>query len=162
MSKIPLPKAIELQEMLSMMYGNGLKAEEGEPVPASSGSKSLVAVYVDDNDQPLVACALDYSFTAYAGASLTRIPLGTAKDCADNGDFLEVMLGNVHEIMNICSRLLMSAGSPHLRLQTIYKAPEELPEPVQALVGAPSRSADFGVSFPDYGDGRLSFMTLAA
>jgi|AMFO01.1.fsa_nt_gi hypothetical protein len=162
MSKIPLPKAIELQQILSMMYGSGLKAENGEPVPAEPGSKSLVAVYVDDDDQPVVACAVDYPFTAYAGASLTRIPLGTAKECAGNGDFSEIMLGNVHEIMNICSRLLMNSGSPHLRLQTLYRAPDELPDTVQELIRGSSRSADFSVTFPDYGDGRVSFRALAA
>lgn len=162
MSKIPLPKSIELQQILSMMYGNGLKAQEGDPVPAQPGSKSLVALYVDDEDQPIAACAVDYPFTAYAGASLTRIPLGTAKECADTGEFSEIMLGNVHEIMNICSRLLMNSESPHLRLQTLYKAPEELPEEVQTLIGKAPQGADFNVSFPDYGEGGISFLALAA
>jgi hypothetical protein len=162
MAKIPLPKPIELQQILSMMYGTGLKAEPGEPVPAEPGSKSLVAVYVDDDDQPIAACAVDYPFTAYAGASLTRIPLGTAKECIDTGEFSEIMLGNVHEIMNICSRLLMNSESPHLRLDGFYQEPGKLPEPVQELMQKAPETADFSVTFPDYGDGRVSFKALAA
>jgi len=162
MATIPLPKPIELQQMLSMMYGTGLKAEAGEPVPVEPGSRSLVALYVDDDDQPVAACALDYPFTAYAGASLTRIPLGTADECADSGEFSEVMLGNVHEIMNICSRLLMNSESPHLRLQSLHVEPDELPEPVLELVKEAPASADFSVSFPDYGEGRASFKALVA
>ncbi len=162
MSKIPLPKPIDLQQILAMMYGNGLKAEPGEPVPAEPGAKSLVAIYVDDDDQPIAACTVDYPFTAYAGASLTRIPLGTAEECAQTGEFSEIMLGNVHEIMNICSRLLMDSESPHLRLQTLYKAPEELPENVLPMIQNAPEGADFSVTFPNYGDGRISFRALAA
>jgi len=162
MAKIPMPNSIELQQILSMMYGDGLKAETGEPVPAEPGSKSLVAIYVDDDDQPIAACAVDYPFTAYAGASLTRIPPGTAEECASSGEFTEIMLGNVHEIMNICSRLLMNSSSPHLRLQTLYDTPDKLPEEVATLVQSPVERVDFSVSFPNYGDGRLSFKALAA
>jgi hypothetical protein len=162
MSKIPLPKPIDLQQILSMMYGNGLKAEPGDPVPAGPGAKSLVAVYVDDEDEPIAACAVDYPFTAYAGASLTRIPLGTAEECAATGEFSEIMLGNVHEIMNICSRLLMDSSSPHLRLHALYDDPEKLPENVLSLMENAPEGVDFNVSFPNYGDGRVSFKALAA
>ncbi len=162
MAKIPLPQPIELQQMLSMMYGTGLKAEPGEPVPVEPGSKSLVAVYVDDDDQPVAVCALDYPFTAYAGASLTRIPSGTADECASTGEFSEIMLGNVHEIMNICSRLLMNSDSPHLRLHSFHPVPDEMPEPVKELVKAAPASAGFSVSFPNYGEGRATFMSLVA
>ncbi|WP_456413732.1 hypothetical protein [Thiolapillus sp.] len=162
MSSIPLPKPVELQQILAMMYGSDLKAEPGNPVPTTPGSKSLVALYVDDDDAPVATCAVDYPFTAYAGASLTRIPLGTAKECAQDGDFSEIMVGNVHEIMNICSRLLMNSDSPHLRLQTLYASPDEIPENVQELMQKPAASADFSVTIADYGDGGMSFLSLVA
>ena len=162
MAQIPLPKPIELQQILSMMYGSGLKAEPGDPVPADRGSKSLVAIYVDDDNQPIAACTVDYPFTAYAGASLTRIPKGTAEECAGTGEFTEIMLGNVHEIMNICSRLLMDNSSPHLRLQTLYDTPDKLPEEVLSLVRDAADKVGFNVAFPDYGDGRISLRALAA
>ena len=162
MSSIPLPKPVELQQMLAMMYGSDLKAAPGDPVPATPGNQSLVAVYVDDEDAPVATCAMDYAFTAYAGASLTRIPLGTARECAQNGDFSEIMIGNVHEIMNICSRLLLNSDSPHLRLLTLYQSPDELPENVQELIQTPPATADFSISFADYGDGGLSFHALVA
>ncbi len=162
MSQIPLPKPIELQQILAMMYGGGLKAEAGEPVPVAPGSQSLVALYVSDDDEPLAIGAADYAFTAYAGASLTRIPKGTADDCAKTGDFSEIMLGNVHEIMNICSRLLMDSSSPHLRLNGLFGKPDELPDNVKELLGGTSRGGDYSVTFPGYGSGGISFYDLAA
>ncbi|HEC06715.1 MAG TPA: hypothetical protein ENJ12_07680 [Thiolapillus brandeum] len=162
MPSIPLPKPVELQQMLAMMYGSDLKAEPGNPIPATPGNKSLVALYVDDDDVPVATCAVDYNFTAFAGASLTKIPLGTAKECAETGDFSEIMVGNVHEIMNICSRLLMNSDSPHLRLLTLYSSPEEMPEDVQELVQEPPATADFSISFANYGDGGISFQSLVA
>ena len=65
MPSIPLPKPVELQQMLAMMYGSDLKAEPGNPIPATPGNKSLVALYVDD-DVPVATCAVDYNFTAQA------------------------------------------------------------------------------------------------
>ncbi len=161
MSQIPMPTAIELQQMLSMMYGPDLKAREGEPVPPASG-QSLVALYVDDDDQPIAACAVDYPFTAYAGASLTRVPKGTADESIETGEFSQMMIGNVHEIMNICSRLLMNSESPHLRLDGLYQDPDELPEAAQEKLEEPADATHFKVNIPDYGDGGVSFYSLAA
>ena len=98
------PKEIEVQEMLGMLYDTGLSVKSGEALATEVGSKSLVALYVDDTDQPVTVCACDYNFTAFAGAALTKIPKGGAEDAASSGDFSGTILGNLNEVMNICSR----------------------------------------------------------
>ncbi len=162
MAKIPLPDPDGLRQILSMMYGNGLEVREGKPVPAAKGSDSLVALYVDDDDKPVVACAVDYPFTAYGGASLTRVSPGVAKECAGNGDFSDIMIGNVHEILNICSRLLMKKNSPHLRLHTLYRQSGDVPDAVRELIQKAREGVDLNVSFPNYGEGGMSFRILTA
>lgn len=153
-----VPTTGELRQMLAMLYGDKLGLETGKPVAADAGSKSVVAVYVNDANEPVTACVCDHQFAAFAGSALTKIPRGGAEDAAKTGDFSEMMLGNLREVMNICSRLFMYNSSPHLRLESVYATPDALPDSVRSMVGASQGRGDFSVSIPGYGDGTLSFL----
>lgn len=153
-----IPSTGELRQILTMLYGDTLELGSGEPGAADAGGKSVVAVYVNDENAPVSACVCDYRFAAFAGSALTKIPRGGAEDAAKSGDFSEMMLGNLREIMNICSRLFMYNSSPHLRLENVYTSPDAVPEPVRAMVGASKGRGDFKVGIPGYGDGNLAFL----
>jgi len=154
-----VPKEVEVQEMLGMLYDAGLTVKSGENQAIEAGSKNLIAVYVDDADQPVTACACDYNFTAFAGAALTKIPKGGAEDAASSGDFSGTMLGNLNEVMNICSRLYMNSSTPHLRLDKTYSSPDDVPEDVKPILSNSAGRADYDVSIPGYGDGKLAFLS---
>jgi hypothetical protein len=68
------------------------------------------------------------------------------------------MIDNMREIMNICSRLIMDATSPHVKLDQIYPA-KSLPAPAAALLGAPGGRREFQIQLPKYGGGVLTFLT---
>lgn len=153
----PIPQAKDVMQMVAMLYGNDAAVADGDVIPADS-DKSMVAVFVSDDDQPVTACVYDWEFAAYAGSALTRIPQGGAEDAAKDGDFSEMMMGNVREFMNICSRLFMTDSSPHLRLGETYKAGDARPESVSAMVSGCAGKAGFTVSIPNYGSGKLSFI----
>jgi len=157
--KHPVPSKVDLRQILAMLYGNDLTLEAASAVPAENGSKSVVAVYVNDDNEPVTACVCDHEFVAFAGSALSRIPLGGAEDAAESGDFSDMMLGNHHEIMNICSRLFMSSDSPHLRLEKVYISPDEVPENARAVIQSSELRADFNVQVPGYGAGSLSFIS---
>lgn len=154
-----IPTKGELRQMLTMLYGDQLELDAGKPVAADNGSKSVVAVYVNDEDAPVTACVCDHSFAAFAGSALTKIPRGGAEDAAKTGDFSDMMLGNLREVMNICSRLFMYNTSPHLRLDQVYASPDTVPEAVRAMLGASKGRGDFSVSIPGYGAGAVSFLS---
>jgi len=158
MSTFVIPKEIEVKQMLGMLYDSGLDVKPTDLLPTESGSKSLIAVYVDDDDKPVTACACDYKFTAFAGAALTKIPKGGAEDAAASGDFSDMILGNLNEIMNICSRLFMDSSTPHLRLEKTYASPDDLPENALSLINSSSGRSDFDVEIPGYGDGKIAFL----
>jgi hypothetical protein len=159
MTTFCLPKAVDVQQMLGMLYSDGFSVKSGSAVSADLGSKSLVAVYVDDDNKPVTACVSDYPFTAFAGGALTRIPKGGAEDMASSGDFSEMILSNVYEIMNICSRLFMDSNTPHLRLDRSYSKPDLAPDDVRAMLSSTKARADFEVTIPGYGNGKLSFLS---
>ncbi len=156
-TKFKLPKDSELKEMLSMLY-DGLEIKPGTTVSTDKGSKVMIAVFVDDQDQPVTACVGDYNFTAFAGAALTRIPKGGAEDAASSGDFSEMLLGNFYEVMNICSRLFMDSSTPHLKLEKSYKSIDELPDNVSSMIAATTGQTGFDITIQNYGAGKLSFL----
>ena len=119
----------------------------------------MVAIYVDDADKPVTACVCDHQFVAYIGSALTKIPPAGAEEAAESGDFTEMMLGNHHEIMNICSRLFMSGHSPHLRLAKVYTSPDDVPADARDVMQSTSGRADFAVEVPGYGKGSVSFLS---
>lgn len=158
MTEYAIPKQIEVQQMLGMLYDNEINVEESEPLSTESGAKTLVAVYVDDKDVPVTACTCDFNFTAFAGGALTKIPKGGTEDMAESGDFSPMILGNFYEVMNICSRLFMNSHTPHLRLEKTYTAPEDAPAEVVEILSKAANKTGFKVNIDGYGEGQLSFV----
>jgi hypothetical protein len=155
----PVPKDKEVRQMLGMLYADGFGVDPGEPVATDSGSNSIVAVYINDEGTPVTACCCDLPFAAYSGAALSMIPAGGAEDAAKSGDLTEMMRGNLHEIMNICSRLFMTNETPHLKLEALYDSPDALPESARSMVDAAPGRSDYRVKIPGYGEGNISFLS---
>ena len=155
----PLPQEIEIRQMLGMLFGDDLEIKSADaPLDTGADSKNAAAVFVSDSGEPVTACICDLPFAAFAGAALSMIPKGGAEDAARSGDLTETMLGNLHEIMNICSRLFMKSDTPHLKLEKLYVTIKDLPENARAMVDAIEDQLHFQVTIPGYGDGYLSFL----
>lgn len=158
MSKLyPVPKEKDVLEILSMLYGGDVELDSGEPISIEN-SNNVIAVYIDDDGKPSTACICNYNFAAFAGSALTRIPVGGAEDAAETGDFSDMMLANLHEVMNICSRMFMTDTSPHVKLDVVYKKIDEAPDDVKAMFVGTEEHSDFNVSIPNYGSGSISFL----
>jgi hypothetical protein len=153
----PIPNDTQIRQIFGMLFGDDLQLDTGRS-ESSDAKNTMYAIYIDDEGKQVSACVCDYNFAAFAGSALTRIPIGGAEDAAKTGEFTEMMLSNLHEIMNICSRLFMNNSSPHLRLDTVYPAPDKVPDNARVLLDACQERVDFTVSIPGYGTGGLSFM----
>lgn len=154
----PLPNVHDMLGIFSMLYNTDL-IREAEPLTLDS-DKVLLAVYVNDEDEAVCACLFDRSFAGFSGCGLTRIPKGGAEDAIETGDFSDAMIGNVKEVMNIASRLLMNSSSPHIRLvHEIYQSVSDAPEPIVTALRACVESKAFDVEIPNYGMGNMTFIT---
>lgn len=69
-----------------------------------------------------------------------------------------MMISNLHEVMNICSRMFMNDASPHIKLDTVYKTMDEVPDDIKALFSGAEDRSDFDVGIPNYGSGAISFL----
>ena len=151
-----LPDVNAVTQMLSMVFGTAT-VKPTPPLAAKTGT--LIAVYVSDDNIPVAASLCDPAFAAYAGSALSLVSANDAKKAASSGKLSDTMQQNLYEVMNICSSLLMSDRTPHLKLDNLYRGPEQLPENARAMLGAVAGRIGFEVTISRYGSGHLSFLT---
>jgi hypothetical protein len=152
----PLPDAPKIAELLGLLF-DGLDVKAGGTFDQTPAGGAWFGVFVADSGEPVALCGADANLAATWGAAFSMLPVGVAKDAAKSRELTDVMIGNMREIMNICTRLVMDASSPHLKLDQIYQT-KTLPAPATALLGAPKSRREFQVQLPKYGGGVLTFL----
>lgn len=148
---VPTKEAIKT--LLAMIFGDGLGVSDAETPELGDGH---TATFIDDDDKLVAACVCDKSFVAYSGAALSMIPADVANEVINGGAVSEAMTGNFYEVMNICSKLLMSDSSAHLRLDKTLE-PGASGDEIATLAGG-AQTKSFGVEIPRYGTGTLTFV----
>lgn len=148
---IPTPQSVS--SLLAMIFG-GQPGVSDSQAPELSGQH--VATFIDDDDKLVALCACDKQFVAYSGAALSMIPADVANEMIAGNSVTEAMIGNFYEVMNICSKLLMSDTSAHLRLDKTLE-PDQSQEAIATLKDA-GQVKSFGIDIPQYGKGMLTFV----
>ena len=152
----PLPDGPKIIALLGLLF-DGLDVKPGGAFVADSGA--WFGVFVADSGEPVALCGADTNLAATFGAAFSMLPPAVAKEAAKARELTPVMIDNVREIMNICTRLEMDATSPHLKLEQIYPF-KSLPAPASALLGAAKSRREFQIQLPKYGGGVLTFLTV--
>ena len=153
----PIPDGLKVRSILGLLF-EGIQVKSGGVLDSSPTSGSHLGVYIADNGQPVALCACDSELSAYWSAALSMLSVADARAAARDRKLNEVMVGNLREIMNICTRLVTSDNSPHLRLDDVYPA-AQLPAPAAALIAAAKGRGDFHVAVPKYGTGQLALLS---
>ena len=150
----PLPDSPQVKTLLGMLF-DGLSVKPGPKLDASPKSNCYFGVYVSDTDKVVALCGCDMAFAANSGAALSMLPPNVAKEAAKDKELTPVMLANLHEVMNICTRLMLRDDTPHIRLRELCVV-SALPPPAGEILGAPKGRVDFEVAIGKYGPGVLS------
>lgn len=149
-----IPEKGAVADLLGIVLGDDLGVN---PEDAENLDGQFVATYIDDDDKLVAIGGGNPAFVAYAGAALSMIPAATAQEMIDKNDITPAISANFYEVMNICSRLLMTeADDRHLRLDKTL-APGEAAEYVSQLNGG-GTPVGFKLEVPNYGAGHLSFL----
>ncbi len=156
-SAYPLPDAPKIAQMLGMLF-DGLDVKAGGKFDQSPAGGAWFGVFVADSGEPVALCGVDANLAASLGCAFSMLPAGMVKDAAKSRDLTGVMIDNIREIMNICTRLVMDANSPHLKLEQIHPS-KSLPAAAAALLGAPKGRCEFQLQLQKYGGGTLTFLT---
>jgi hypothetical protein len=157
-SRHPLPDVALVRDLFGMLF-DGLTVKAGGKLDVSPQSHAYVGVYIADDGSPSALCACDLALAANSGAALSMLPPNVAKDAVKSKELTDVMLANLGEVMNICTRLMIQDNTPHLRLQQVCKA-NALPAPAAAIIGAARGRVDFEIGLGKYGAGVLAVMCM--
>jgi len=149
-----IPKKESIIALLGPFFGDEFKvaADDGATAPTD-----YVAIFVDPENQPVAAGVCDTAFAAYSGAAFSMVPKNVAEEALSSGDLSGMIADNLNELMNICSRLLMSDFTPHLRLDKVVPKSEA---ECLADMEERGRKVTFDVTVPRYGSGKLGFLTI--
>ncbi|HXC21382.1 MAG TPA: hypothetical protein VNV13_07875 [Steroidobacteraceae bacterium] len=153
----PLPDGAKIIQLLGIMF-DGLDVKPGGTFDQTPAGGAWFGVFVTDAGAPVALCGADANLAASFGGALSMLPVAAAKDAAKARQLTDVMIENVREIMNICTRLVMDATSPHLKLDQLYPT-KSLPAAALALLGAPQGRREFQVQLPKYGGGVLTVLS---
>jgi hypothetical protein len=153
----PLPDGATIVQLLGIMF-DGLDVKPGGTFDQTPAGGAWFGVFVTDAGAPVALCGADANLAASLGGALSMLPVAAAKDAAKARQLTDVMIENVREIMNICTRLVMDATSPHLKLDQLYPT-KSLPAAALALLGAPQGRREFQVQLPKYGGGVLTVLS---
>ena len=148
-----MPESESILSILEMIVGQGVTVAD---CARSDFAGKHIATFLNDEDELVALCACDNSFVAYSGAALSMIPPNTAEEMAKSGQITEAVVANFHEVMNICSKLMMSDTSAHLRLGKTL-SPDQSASAIAALETSATDS-EFGVDIPRYGKCALAFL----
>jgi hypothetical protein len=154
----PLPDAPKIVQLLGLLF-DGIDVKPGGAFDQSPGGGAWFGVFIADSGEPVALCGADANLAATFGAAFSMLPVAVAKDAAKTRNLTEVMIENMREIMNICTRLVMDNTSPHLKLEQLYPG-KSLPATAAALLAKPVSRREFQIQLPKYGGGVLSFLTI--
>lgn len=153
----PLPDANRVKSILSLVFED-IEISPGSRLDSSPASGTYVGVYVSDDGTPVALCLTDASLSACWGSALSLLPVGMAREAAKSRQLTAAMLENLREMVNICTRLVMSEHSPHLRLDDVYRA-GSLPAAAAALCATARGRCDFQIALPKYGSGQFALLS---
>jgi hypothetical protein len=149
-----LPRAAELRETLELLLDKQVRVE---PVRDPVRRPAAVATFADDTGSIGAVAALDGDVACFAGAALSMIPAGVAKQCATRGQIDGSIHENLAEVMNVLSTIF-TGGASRVVLDRLYV--EEIPADVRRLLRAPTSALHVRVDIPGYGAGLASVVTV--
>jgi hypothetical protein len=153
----PLPDGAKIMQILGMLF-DGLEVKPGGTFDQTPAGGAWFGVFIADSGAPVALCGADVNLAASFGAALSMLPVALVKEAAKSRELSTVMIENVREIMNICSRLVLDSTSLHLKLDQVYPA-KSLPAAAAAILGAPQGRREFQVQLPKYGGGVLTLVS---
>ena len=156
-SAYPLPDVRKVQDILGMLF-DALDVKVGGAFDQTPDGGAWFGVFIDDAASPVALCGADIGLAASLGSALSMLPPSTAKEAARSGELSPGMRENLHEVMNICTRLVLDSTSPHLKLEQLCPV-NALPAAAAALLTRAPVRREFSLQLPRYGGGVLSLMS---
>jgi hypothetical protein len=153
----PLPDVPKVQSILGALF-EGLEVKAGGTFDKTFAGGAFFGVFIGTGDVPMVLCGADLNLAASLSAALSMLPPAAVKEAVEKRELGNMMRENLHEIMNICTRLVLDSTSPHVKLDQVYPY-KSLPAVAAAILDAAQGHREFQLQLPRYGGGVLSVLS---
>jgi len=161
MAAAKLPQAEIVGQLLGALLGDGVTAKNASPLDLRAAASAWIGVYAADDGTLQLLIVSDLSLAANAGAALSMIPAGVAKDSVRSGTLPENIKDNFGEILNILGGSFNAPGRPHVIFQKLYPSGPNLPPPVAAVLAQPGERLDLEIAIAGYGSGKATLLVPA-
>lgn len=157
-ARFPVPIQEDVRDLLHDLLGRGIAVDKISALALEEDERAVVAAYRTDTGELAALCVVDGAFAVRAGAALSMVPNAVAQEAIDRNELPDTLLDNLREVVNIFSRFLNSAKTPHVKLAELVTLPGELPAEVASLMASPAFRRDFAVAIEGYGNGRFTLL----
>jgi hypothetical protein len=154
----PVPIQEDIRDLLGTLLGKAVEVGKVSKLEFEEGDAGVIAEFVTDAGSTDALCLVDAAFAVRASGALIMIPVPAVEQKVARHQIEDDDVEVLHEVVNVLSKLLNSASTPHLKLEGMHRVPGELPEGVNALLAKPEFRRDFAVFIEGYGEGRFSLL----
>ncbi len=147
------PDITEIRPLLTDLIGRECEPTRKITFAKPESVTDYLAVFVGDDDAPLMLAGGDSSFAHLSGAALALVPVAKARDAIDKENNDEDLLENYREILNVVTRAINDQGGSHVRL---IPGDSPLPDPLPPTSGG----HEYNIAIEGYGEGKMFFWTV--
>lgn len=154
-----IPKPEVIVNLLNDLLGLAVTVKSGPPLDTSPSASLLIGAFAAPDKTVRLLCLSDYNLAAQAGAALSMIPAGVAKDSAKSGVLPDNIFDNFREVLNVMNGALNRARTVRLALHNVFLSAKDAPQEVAAIMAKPTARLDLEIAIAGYGSGRLALLS---
>jgi hypothetical protein len=155
-----LPEPEDIRNVLHGLLGRDITVSREAASSIELDAKVVVGLYEREDAKIGGLVVADIELAAYAGAALSLLPVGVAKESIDDGAIEDALLENFQEVLNVGVQWFTAKGNPRVRLAEVFPPGAKLPDDVRLVMAAPNDRLDVDADVAGYGKGRIRLLAM--
>jgi hypothetical protein len=155
-----LPEPDDVRNVLHGLLGRDITVTRETAASIPLEAKYVVGLYEREDAKVGGLVVADLELAAYAGAALSLLPIGVAKESIADGVIEDSLLENFREVLNVGVQWFTAKGNPRVVLAEVYPPGAPLPDDVKLVMAAPNDRLDVDAEVAGYGKGRIRLLAM--
>lgn len=155
-----LPEPEEIRNVLYGLLGRDITVSREAAASIPLDAKYVVGLYEREDGKIGGLVVADIELAAYAGAALSLLPVGVAKESIADGTIEDSLLENFQEVLNVGVQWFTAKGNPRVRLAEVFPPGAKLADDIRLVMAAPNDRLDVDAEVAGYGKGRIRLLAM--
>lgn len=155
-----LPEPDDVRSVLHGLLGRDIKVTRETASSIALDAKYVVGLYEREDGKVGGLVVADIEIAAFAGAALSLLPIGVAKESIADGTVEDSLLENFQEVLNVGVQWFTGKGNPRVVLAEVFPPGVKLPDDVRLVMAAPNDRLDVDAEVAGYGTGRIRLLAM--